>query len=297
MSSSSGDDARRRTWQGALLLLGTAFAFSIMSLLVKLAGENLHSQMMVLARGVVTLLISYVWLRATRVSPWGNDRRKLLLAGSFGFGGLSCFFFAITRLPLAEVTVLHYLNPVLTAVLAALFLREKASARLWLALALSLGGVVLVVQPASLFAGGGANLDPLGMIAAVVGASFAASAYTTVRSLRHSDVPLVVVFYFSLVAVPASLPTVIATWVWPTPAELLLLLGIGVATLIGQVWMTRGLTLLPAGPATAIGYTQILFASAWGMVLFGERPGAATLAGAVVILAGTFLAMRAAASR
>ena len=109
---------------GAACMLLSAFAFSVMTALVKLAGERLPSQEIVVARALVSLLLTYALLRRAGVSPWGEQRAWLWLRGLFGFAGLSCVFAAVTHLPLAEATVLQYLHPAITAVLAALFLER-----------------------------------------------------------------------------------------------------------------------------------------------------------------------------
>lgn len=277
------DEAARRQ-RGVLELVAAAALFSVMSLLVKLAGERLPSQMIVLARGVVTLVLSYAWLRAVGLSPKGNARGWLVVRGLFGFGGLACFFYAVTHLPLAEATVLHFLNPIFTALLAAVVLKERFGARLVVGLALSLGGTALVLFPDGRF---DPSLHPWGVAAALGGALSAAFAYVTVRHLRGSDDPLVVVFWFSLVAVPAALPFVARSWVTPTPREWLLLVAVGVVTQLGQVCMTRGLAKLEAGPATTIGYLQIGFAAMWGVLVFGEPLSPATVAGGVLVFLGT----------
>jgi drug/metabolite transporter (DMT)-like permease len=255
-----------------------------MSVLVKEAGERLPSPMMVLARAVVTLVISAAWLRHAGVSPVGKRHGLLLLRSALGFTALACFFYAVTALPLAEATVIHYLNPVLTALLAGVFLKERISASLVFALVASFAGVLLVTRPAALLDAG--SLPPVGIAAALGGAVASAGAYTTVRKLRASDDPLVIVFYFAAFAVPASIPLVAPVFVMPSGGEWFLLLGIGVATQLGQVFLTRGIALVPAGRATALGYVQIVFAAAWGALLFGERPGVYTLAGGALVFVG-----------
>ncbi len=274
--------------RGIAYLLSAALFFSLMSLFVKLAGERLPSSMMVLARGVVTLVISAALVWRAGLSPLGHNKPLLLLRGLLGFVGLVCFFYAVTTLPLAEVTVIHYLNPLFTGVLAALVLKERMGRLLWLALLVGLCGVVLVARPGFLF-GAGAGLPPLGLAAALAGSLAAAGAYTTVRHLRKFDHPLVIVFYFSLVAVPASLPFVLPVFVWPRGLEWLWLLSIGVTTQIAQVHMTRGLALVRAGPGTAVGYVQIAFAATWGALFFGERIALHTILGTLLVLGATLL--------
>jgi drug/metabolite transporter (DMT)-like permease len=255
---------------------------------VKLLGEEMPTQVLVLLRSLIGLVLTGAMLRGAGVSPWGTDRRRLLLRGLLGFGGLYCFFYALARLPLAEVTVLHHTNPVLTALFAAVFLRERAGGRLAVSLALSFAGVVLVARPAALL--GSASVLPAGPVAvALLGAVFSAAAYTTVRRLARTEHPLVIVLWFPLVAAPASVPAVIPVFRWPVGIEWLWIAGMGVFMQVGQVFLTRGLRALPAGRAMALAYLQIVFAALWGLVVFGERPDLWTAAGAALVVGGTLV--------
>ncbi len=279
-------DRARRVPPGLRYMAYGAFWFSIMSLLVKLAGEHLASTEIVLVRAVVTLVLSVALLRRAGISPWGQHRGRLVLRGVFGFLALMCFYFAIVHLPLADATVLQYTNPIFTAVLAALVLGEHLSGGEIASVIASLVGVLLVARPGFLF-GAAASLPLWEVGIALAGALFSASAYVTVRSMGTSENPLVVVFYFPLVTVPLAVPAVITSWQWPTAWEWGALLGIGIATQIAQVYMTRGLQLEPAGRATAISYLQVLFAATWGVLFFHEIPGALTILGAGVIVLST----------
>jgi len=281
---------------GTFYMLGSALAFSVMGILVKLCGQRLPSQEIVLARALVSLVLSYGLIRRAGLSPWGRSRGLLTLRGFFGFSGLSCVFYSVTHLPLAEATVIQYLHPTFTALLGVLFLREHVSRSVWLASALSFLGIALVARPGALLAligqadgAGDAGLPPLAVGVAIAGAFFSGAAYVVVRKLSRSEDPLVIVFYFPLVSVPATLPTVWSSAIWPQGWEWLWLLGIGFATQAGQIWLTRGLQRLPAARATALSYSQVVFAAVWGIVFFGELPGPWTLAGALLIVVGTGL--------
>jgi drug/metabolite transporter (DMT)-like permease len=277
--------------RGVGLLVGAALSFSVMSVFVKEAGKTLPVEMLVLARAVVTLVLSSAVLVHQRIPIWGNDKPWLVVRGLLGVGGLVCFFTAVTRLPLAEVTTIHYLNPIFTTALAAVFLKEHVRFELVIAIAMAFAGTLLVARPSFLF-GGGEGLDTLGVIAALGGALFSAGAYTTVRRLTKTDHHHVIVFYFPLVAVPILLPFAVTAWVWPTWQGWLLLLGIGIATQIAQVLFTRGLALVPAGRGTAVGYVQIAFAAAFGLLLFDEPLTFATAGGALLIVLATISLLR-----
>jgi len=272
--------------RGVRYMLASAFFFSIMSLMVKAAGQSLPSQEIVLARGVVTLVLSYWMVRQAGIYLWGNRRWILILRGALGFGALSCFYFGLTRLPIAEATVLHYTNPIWTALLAAALLSERLS--IWVVgpILVSFAGVVLVARPEFLFGSLAALIDPLGVTVVLIGAVLSAGAYVAIREASKTEHHLVIVFYFPLVTVPATLPFA-GSFRWPSGWEWPLLLGVGVTTQIAQVFLTRGLGLEPAGRAMAVGYSQILFVTLWGMLFFGEFLGVWGVLGSLLIIGGT----------
>lgn len=280
-----------RARPGVGYMVASAFSFSVMSAFVKAAGERLPSQEIVMARALIALALSLALLRRAGVPLWGTRRGLLLLRGTFGFLGLLCVFYSLTHLPIAEATVIQYLHPIFTGLLAAAFLRERAGAALLAGVLVSLLGVVAVARPAEILAGSFA-LPPFALLAALGGAFFSGCAYVVVRKLSATEHSLVIVLYFPLVAAPASLPLVWPVFVMPRGVEWLLLLGVGVATQLGQVAITQGLRHEPAGRATALSYLQVVFAALWGVAFFGELPDAWTWVGALLILAGTLFALR-----
>lgn len=273
-------------------MLGAALFFSVMSLLVKEAGKNLPSTEIVLARGGFSLVAAFLQLRWLKIPLWGQRRGLLLLRGLLGFVGLNCFFYALTVLPLADTTVIHYTNPVFTALLAAWLLKERGARGESLCMLLCLVGVVLVVRPGFLFGELAADYPLSAALIALAGALFGGAAYVTVRKLGRTEHPLVVVFYFPLVAVPLTVPLLWGHAVWPSAWDFLLLLGIGLTTHAGQFLLTRGLQRERAGRATAIAYTQVVFAGTWGFLFFGELPTPLALGGMALIVGSTLLISR-----
>jgi drug/metabolite transporter (DMT)-like permease len=271
----------------------SAFSFSLMTVFVKLAGRRLPWQEVVVARAAVTLVLSYGWLRVAKIPLFGNHRVLLIVRGMLGFLGLSSVYYAVTHLPLAEATVIQYLYPPLTATLASLLLRERLERSVVASMGLGLTGLLLIAQPAALFGGVAAPLDPAGLIAALLGAFFSACAYVTVRTLGQGEHPLVIVFYFPLVALPASLASMGPHALWPEGLEWCWLLLLGLFTQIGQVSVTRGFASAAAGRMAAFSYVQVLFAGLWGALIFNERPTPLSLIGALLIIAGALLNVRA----
>ncbi len=270
---------------GGWMLL-SALAFSLMVVGVKQVGERIPLAEVVLARGLVSLVLSFWMTWRLGVAPWGRRRGLLLLRGLVGSAALFCVYAAVVHLPLAAATVLQYLYPTFTALLAWLLLGEALGRRVLLAMALGWLGVLLVARPTA-----STPLPTEWVLVAVAGALLTALAYVSVRRLAESEHPAVIILYFPLVAVPMSLPLVLLDPVLPTPIELLWLVAVGVFTQLGQVGLTRALSELPAARATAISYVQVGFAGLWGWWIFGEAIEVPMAIGAALILAATLISL------
>lgn len=278
-------------------MVQAAFWFAVMALLVKTcAARGLPTMQIVLARAVVTLTLSVLMLWRARLRPFGNRTGLLLLRGLYGSAGLMCFYGAITHLPLAEATVIHQISPLLTAVVAALWIGEKLEARVLTGMALAFAGVVMIMRPGTMFgAQPGAGVDPIAwpfVVVGVVGALFASLAYVAVRRLGATESPLLVVFYFPVVTVPISLPFALDEWIWPDALGWLMLVAVGIVTQIAQIALTKGLAREPAGRAISVGYLQVAFGALFGAVFFAELPGIWSWLGMLLIVGSLFVARR-----
>ena len=282
----------RTNMQGARALVLSSLAFSLMTVCVKQLGGRIPVTEIVLARSVISIMLTGVGLRMARVNPLGNKRGLLLARGLAGSLALLCFFEAVTSLPLASATVLQYTYPTFTAGAAWILLAEPLRRRIGLAVAVGWIGVVLVIQP-QWIGHGMATLALIPVLLGLAGALCTALAYVCVRKLSVTEHPLVIILYFPLVSIPISLPAVIQQGVMPSGLDWLWLLGVGVLTQLGQIWVTRGLSCLPAARATSLNYVQVVFAATWGWIWFHETVNVLTLAGAALVLMASCISISA----
>ena len=283
-------------WRACGALILCALAFSLMTVCVKHLGGQLPVAEIVLVRSLISIVITLAMLQRVGVSPWGEQRRLLLVRGVLGTTALLCFFEALARLPLAAATLLQYTYPTLTALSAWLLLGEPIRRRIGIAVLLGWIGVMLVMQPDWINSTTGALMPELPAIAVTLGlggALLTALAYVSVRQLSAREHPLVIVFYFPLVSVPATLPLLWGQAIWPSPEQWLWLVGVGIFTQLGQIWLTEGLSALPAARATSINYVQVVFASLWGVLFFAEPITGAVVLGAACVLGATLISLSA----
>ncbi len=280
--------------RGPLLMILASLSFTAMVTLVKLAQSKLgFAAVEVMAwRGLLSVPVAAA-LIGTR---WGVRRPGLLwLRCMFGFGGMFFSYTAAGSLPIGELSVIAKLQPLLVALIAPLLLgrAETGSRRVWLAIALGLGGTVVLVSP-DLSAGGTAGRLPF-VGAALAAAGFSALAHTALRALGETEDPRVVVFWFQI-AVAAGAVAAIA-WspetsltLQMTPGVWGLLLGVSAFAVVGQLLQTRAYQLDRAALVAAASYVSPLFGFLADLTIFGALPRiSALIGGALVVTAGILL--------
>ncbi len=274
---------------GVRYMLLSALGFALMSACVKYVSHyGIPVFEIVAARALVSLIISYLDVKRKKIPIWGNNKKLLLLRGVAGTLGLMCVYYSITTLPLAEATILQYMHPVFTAVLAILFLKERLQISTLICILLCLMGLVVMVQP-GLKHDFTQQLPLFSVSIALLGAFFSSIAYVIVRKLSQTEDSSVIIFYFPFIALPVSLVVVGSDIVWPSLFLTLMLVLVGVFTQIGQLGLTKAMQTQTAGKATAYSYVQILFSVLLGMMFFGEIPSLWTYLGGALIVLGALI--------
>ena len=267
-------------------MLISALGFALMSALVKEAGLlGIPLLQIIFVRAVISIALSLADIHRAGVHPLGHRRVLLFGRGLSGFLALTGVFYALLHLSMAQATILQYLHPVFTALLAFVFLAERPTAATLASITLSLLGLICMVMPYwESGASAPASLWPV--MAGLGGALGSGIAYTLVRKLVATEHPSVIVLYFPLVCVPGTLFLGGADFVWPTATGWWVLLGVGCFTQVGQLALTKAMQRDAASRVTSLSYLQILFAAVLGWWVFGEIPTQATVLGGGLILLG-----------
>lgn len=264
---------------GYMLISVVGFAF--MNLTVKFLGR-LPATELVFFRSLVSIVLCIYFLRRAHVPLFGNNRKYLILRGVFGVTALSSFFYTLQKLPLASAITIQYLSPIFTALFATIMLGEKVRKLQWLFFAVSFVGIVIVkdFDP---------NISPLLLGLGIASAIFAGLAYNCIRKVKDTDHPLVVVFYFPLIALPIM--GVICLFHWETPVgyEWWLLLLMGILTQIAQVYMTKALQAAEVNEIVSLKYVGIIFALGFDFFIFNEKHQVMALLGIGLVLLGVLL--------
>ncbi len=270
----------------ALFILLSELCFASMGALVKHVTRELPVAEVVFMRGLFGLLLLLPVLRRAR-GPLGlatTVPHLHLLRAALGVSALYCFFFALSRLPLADGMLLKMTSPLFMPLLAALWLGERLRPQVWLAVGIGFAGVALVVRPEGEVV--------LASLVGLAGGLLAAGAKVTVRRLARTEPTVRIVFWFSLGMTLGTLPPLL--WVWQTPADdQWLWLGLlGLAGMAGQLLLTRGYGLAPASRIAPFTYASVVFGALYGWLFWGETLDAVFVAGALLIGLAGVLALR-----
>ena len=230
-------------------------------------------------------------LKRKKVYLWGKNHKILILRGIIGTVALFFVYESIQRFPLPEATVIQYLYPIFTALIASLLLSEHAGNQLYFSIILGFIGIYMILGFP--FINSDPSQDTTNLIVAITGALLTGCAYVLVRMASNmKESPYVIMFYFPLFTVPLSFPYAYATWVSPSINIWIVLILIGICTQLGQTYLTFGYRLLPASKAAPTSYVQVPFSALAGAVIFYENISYNFILGSIIIFFAIFLIIR-----
>lgn len=270
----------------------TGLCFIAVTALVKATAQRLPAAEAAFIRYLLGLVFLLPMIPALRAAAM--DRRE---AGAFALrglahaGGVILWFYAMTRLPVAEVTAMNYLAPVYVTLGAALFLGERLAWRRVAAIAAAFAGAVVILRP------GFRELLPAHGAMLGAGLAFGAS-YLMAKRLSGRHSATVVVAMLSLAVTAGLAPFALPVWIAPTWYEMGAMFLVAVFATAGHWTMTRAFAAAPVGVTQPVTFLQLVWAVLLGWALFAEPPDPWVIAGGTVIVVSvTVLALREAALR
>lgn len=272
-------------------MVGAAFLFAAMGVMVQLASRDLPNAMVVFLRSGLGLLLLAPWLFGRgRVSLRTRHLKEHVVRGALGMGGMYCFFYAIAHLRLADALLLNYSLPLFVPLVERVWLGEPSPRGIGRALVLGSCGLLLILKP------GLSILQPaalVGLLAAVL----SAAAQVGVRGLTRTEPVTRIVFYFAVVASLVSLPPAAASWVTPAVSLWPALLALGLCATVAQLLMTRAYSCAPAARVGPFIYTSVVFGALFDALIFRRFPDALSVCGGVLVMAAGVSVLRSGRAR
>jgi drug/metabolite transporter (DMT)-like permease len=278
--------ARRR---GITLLIGATAAFALAAACAKTLGGAIPVAEVIMFRNLFALpaLLPLVLASggiatlATR-NPLSHAARTL-----FGMMGMVGSFYGYVHLPIATVTALGFTMPLFLTILSVPLLRERVGWRRGLAVLVGFLGVLLMVGPGS----EGLGDSGLAILLCLLGAVGWALAMITIRQMGEAgESSVAIVVWFAVASALLAGIAAIPVWVWPSPAEWALLVGIGLISALAQVLMTSAYRTGETTLLAPFEYIGIVWTTTIGAVFWAELPDGWDFAGiAVLVGAGIYI--------
>lgn len=289
---------KQNTHLAIFFMVLAAVSFATMGALVKASTGHLPFLVAVLFRNVISVIPLIIYFRVKGLSFRVNNRKLMFARSTFGFSAMFLYFLAIEYLPLSLAVVLNSSSPVFVVIMSGLILRERDVGKLIPLVVLALVGVAwLVFGQQSPEAGAkpfSIGIALLGLLSAVL----AAAAYVAVRKLSATEPSARIVLHFGLwssfysvvalvIAVVAGYEKLEPAVIWDvisTPKSLLMLIGVGLAGLGGQMFMTAAYARERASIVSGFSYLNPVFAYFIGLLVFGEPLTVSGIGGGLLVL-------------
>ena len=224
-----------------------------------------------------------------RMYASGNRPSRIglhLLRGVAHGAAVMLWFFAMARIPIAQVTAIGFTTPIFTAIGAAIYLGERLHARRIAAVLVSFLGTLIILRP-------GAVAIELGALAQLAAAPLFACSFLIAKKLTETESSASIVAYMSVFVTLALLPPALAVWRTPTLTELGWLFVTAIFATAGHYTFTRAMQTVELTVLQPFSFLQLVWATLLGFYVFSEVPDVWTLTGGAIIIASvTYIAHR-----
>jgi drug/metabolite transporter (DMT)-like permease len=265
----------------------TGILFVGVTALVKVLGTRVPAPQAAFLRYAMGLVFLLPMLRP--LMRLRLERRIWLMFGARGAVhtvAVALWFFAMARIPIADVTAMNYLSPIYVTLGAALFLGEKLALRRVMAVVAALIGALIILRP------GFREVGP-GHLAMLITAVFFGASYLTAKVVSGRCSAGIVVAMLSITVTIGLAPLAAAVWVTPTIGELTILAGVACLATAGHYTMTLAFRAAPLAVTQPVTFLQLVWAVALGALVFGEGVDAfVVLGGTVIVAAISFISWR-----
>ena len=265
--------------QGMLWVALSGLIFSCFMALVRHVGSHMYPiQTSFMRYGFGLVFLAPFFLRLRWPDVVSANLKLHLLRGLMHGIGVMLWFYAMTRIPLAEVTAIGFTNPVFATIGAVLFLCESIRLPRITAVVVGLFGALLIVRP------GFAEVDA-GAIAMLIAAPIFAASDLCAKALTRRESGTAVVAYLSVIVTLVTLVPALYVWQAPTVEELITTIVIAGLATVGHLCMTQGFKVGEMSAIQAAKFLQLLWSALIGYAMFAEAPGFYTWVGSAIIIA------------
>ena len=263
---------------GVLWMVVTGLLFVSVTAIVKHVGNSLPAPQAAFMRyflGLVFIIPMISSIRNAHLTP--RALKLFALRGLVHSIGVALWFFAMTKISIAEVTAMNYLSPVYVTIGAAIFLGERLAFRRIAAVCFALLGALIILRP-------GFREISSGHIAMLFTAILFAGSYLIAKTMVGEVRPIVVVGMLSIMVTIGLTPMAVSVWVTPTWSQVGWMFILACLATSGHYTMTLAFASAPVTVTQPVTFLQLVWAVLLGSLVFHEPTDHWVIAGGLVIL-------------
>lgn len=274
---------RPGTGRGLFWMFLSTFGFSISHLIVRYVSPEIHSSQSVFFRGFFGLFVLLpLFMRQGKALFRTRQLRLHVVRAVFSVSSLTCFYYALTAIPLAKATAIGFFAPVVVSLMAVVFFKERSRLVNWLSLCMGVAGMLLVLRPGTI------PLD-VGTVLMILSTILFSINLTVIKVLGREDSSTVITAYITVLLIPLSLPMAISVWVWPDTGQLVLLAIMGIINITSLILFTQAMREAATSIIMPLDFLRLVWMALFGYLFFFEFPDVWTWIGGLVIFVGALL--------
>ena len=265
--------------RGLLWMVLASFTFALFMLIARIGADDLHVVQVAFMRYFMSLvLVLPVLARLGVAGFWGLNLRLHGLRGAAHGLAVVGWFYALTQMPIAEVSAIGFTGPVFITIGAALFLGERVGVHRWGAVAVGLVGALIIIQP-------GVVPPKAGVLAMAAAVPLFAASDLFVKALVRTESPTVIIAVLNVILTVGMAP--FAWWFWqPTDwRDWVLAGGMAVFATFSHICMGKAFAAADVSAVQPARFLQLPWLALLGYLAFAEFPSLAAWTGAAVIIA------------
>ncbi len=190
----------------------------------------------------------------------------------------ACFFSGLRYIPMADASAIMLASPIVVTALSMPILKEKVGPRRWMSIAIGCIGAMIIIRP------GTGMMHPAALFPIAAAILYGFFQIST-RFLSHTESVLTNLLYSALIGTVLTTLAVPFFWKIPTPEEWMFMILMGFFGGLGHFTLIKSLTIAPAATVAPFTYTNLIWATLLGFIIFGDLPDQWTIIGASIIVA------------
>lgn len=267
--------------RGVIWALLSAICFVLMTVLVRILGQDIKVSTMIFWRALAGLAVILPMSIGKTQEVWQIKRPfSFFIRVSTSTAAFFASFYAFANLPIAEAQALSFSRTLFITILAVFILHEKVAWRRWSAVAIGFVGIIIMSKPDG-------NLINFASFMAILAAFLYAISIILIKELTKDHAPTTLVMYANIFTILVGIPFLFFNYEMPNLTQMITLMIMGFCGVGAQICYIRALSIGDASLMAIVDYVRLPLSALGGFIIFSEIPDISTIIGATLVISST----------